>query len=56
MQRKILQTKRKGKKKPKDIRDGKDLVIDLGSGSQFKPLTIPNADVVRALSEYKRNC
>ena len=50
----IADKKKRQEKALKDIRDGKDLVIDLGSGSQFKPLTIPNADVVRALSEYKK--
>ena len=50
----IADKKKREEKALKDIRDGKDLVIDLGSGSQFKPLTIPNADVVRALSEYKK--
>jgi len=50
----IADKKKREEKALKDIRDGKDLVIDLGSGSQFKPLTIPNADVLRALSEYKK--
>lgn len=50
----IADKKAREEKALKDIRDGKDLVIDLGSESQFKPLTIPNADVVRALNEYKK--
>lgn len=50
----IADKKAREEKALKDIEDGKDLVIDLGSDSQFKPLTIPNADVVRALNEYKK--
>jgi len=50
----IADKKKREEKALKDIRDGKDLVIDLGSGSQFKPLTIPNRDVLTALNEYKK--
>jgi len=50
----IADKKAREEKALKDIEDGKDLVIDLGSDSQFKPLTIPNRDVVTALNEYKK--
>ena len=50
----IADKKAREEKALKDIEDGKDLVIDLGSASKFKPLTIPNRDVVTALNEYKK--
>jgi len=50
----IADKKAREEKALKDIEDGKDLIIDLGSDSQFKPLTIPNRDVVAAMNEYKK--